>query len=641
MRKKLLSLLLACFMMSGACLVSCGKDEEAGSSSSSSSKQPSSSSSSSSEQGSSSSSEESSSSSSEESSSTSSEESSSSSSEESSSSSSSSSNPETPSPLVPWESSASAETQEKVEALLASKHKLTYNEDGSFRVAIFADMHINVSGDADKLARAKENVKKIVDEQKPNLVILTGDNIISSGTIAKARQNIDAIVSYLEEKQIPWCHVYGNHDHEGSLPKSQQQEIYESYAYCISKTTADVWGVGNYVHGIYNKDGSLGAVIYCLDSGAYVSSSYPGYYDFIKEDQIAWYEQTSKLIQEYNNGELVYGMMAFHIPLIENRTANANKDDKDLVSEYSGAVNENMCPSEVDTELLETIWERGDIKAIVTGHDHTNDYMFNYKGVKLTASPTISEMGYATAAYMGSRIFDLNESTITNIPTRVAYIIERYDPNDYNNLDKNIVLEDFEGEVSEPAISGYASNALSGTASVTVVEEKGFDDSKAIEIKRGSTENFEFVIDFAEMGKVGENKYLIVWMDLTYVEFRKACVGLASSEGPEVPYRVDDNDSTNPKFYYLAEGSTTWTQLSHGSDGCFGTGDSGASSVKGKRGYFAFPISTLKQGTKIMDSTSLVTGFYFYGSLEKNAYVNVPFYIDDIHLVEDYNTFNQ
>lgn len=35
-----------------------------------------------------------------------------------------------------WQSTASAEVKSKVEALVATKHKLTYNEDGSFRVMV-------------------------------------------------------------------------------------------------------------------------------------------------------------------------------------------------------------------------------------------------------------------------------------------------------------------------------------------------------------------------------------------------------------------------------------------------------------------------------------------------------------------------
>ena len=165
----------------------------------------------------------------------------------------------------------------------------------------------------------------MVDKIQPNLVILTGDNTINSSSESRLRDNIQAIVGYIEEKKIPWCHVYGNHDHEGALSNSAQQKIYESFEYCISKDVEALSGTGTYVHGVYNKDGSLGSLVWLIDSGAYVDKSlYPGYYDYIKQDQIDWYKEASLLIKEYNNGVAVKGMMAFHIPLIENRDANNN-----------------------------------------------------------------------------------------------------------------------------------------------------------------------------------------------------------------------------------------------------------------------------------------------------------------------------
>jgi 3',5'-cyclic AMP phosphodiesterase CpdA len=309
----------------------------------------------------------------------------------------------------------------KVEKLLESKHKLTFNDDGSFRVLILADTHMTVEADVLKIQELRNRIKLLVDREKPDLVIFTGDNTIRSSNEVILRRNLAVLVGYLEEKQIPWCHVYGNHDHENALSKEEQQKIYESYEYCVSKTNPEgvyISGVGNYVNAVYNKDGSIGAVIYCLDSGTYFGDGY----DYIKASQISWYKETSELIQEYNGGKVVPGIMAFHIPLKENTDAYNNRDNKKIVLEYSGGKNENISSSAVDTNLLETAFERGDIKAIVTGHDHVNDYMYNYKGIKLASSPNFSDLAYTSSSVQGARVFDLNLSTIDNVVTYVSYI---------------------------------------------------------------------------------------------------------------------------------------------------------------------------------------------------------------------------
>ena len=526
------------------------------------------------------------------------------------------------------------ELEAKAEKILESKHRLTFNEDGSFRVLILADIHMNTSADGTKVQTVKDRIKLLVDREKPNLVIFTGDNTINSSTEEILRSNISAMVDYIEEKKIPWCHVYGNHDHENALSKADQQKIYESYDYCISKTNPEgvyISGVGNYANAVYNKDGTVGAVIYCIDSGTYKDS---GGYDYIKASQISWYNETSRLLEEYN-GKVIPAIMAFHIPLKENNTAYENRDNKEIVLEYTGERNENICSSTIDTNLLETVLERGDVKAIVTGHDHVNDYMYNYKGVKLASSPNFSDLTYTDASVQGARVFDLNLTTINNVTTYVSYIAERLDADDYGTLDANVSLEYSSDAVQGATVTGWNSGSYSGKAELSVAEGKGAKGTDALKIVRDDIGNFEMSVRISNPGKLGENKYLIVWADFTGVEFRKACFGLISSEGHAGPYRTDDADYKTP-LYYLADGSSQWTELSHGADGCFGVGDNGSQGVMNLKGYFAVPVNNLKCGSKVMTGQTLVAGFYFYGSLNSGSAYNVPFYMDDIRLVTDY-----
>ena len=526
------------------------------------------------------------------------------------------------------------ELKAAVSELLYSKHKLYCNDDGSFRVLIIADAHMNINGNATDVQEVKDRIKLLVDRENPNLVIFTGDNTIGSSSEEKLRQNITALVSYIEEKQIPWCHVYGNHDHESALSEERQQVVYESFEYCISKTDADeLTGVGNYVHGVYNKDGSLASVVYLLDSGTYAPG---GGYDYIRQDQIDWYKSASLLLEKYNGG-LVPGIMAFHIPLIENNTAHNNRNNTDIVYSYDGDKNENICASNTDTELLETIWERGDVKAIVTGHDHVNTYMYNYLGVKLCSSPNVSDLTYYTSNVQGGRVFDLNPATINDVPTYVSYIIERADANKYGTLSANITLEDFENGLPDTGFASLGGGTISGSITLEMAEGKGFGGSDALSVKRSNTSNSEFYVrlDSERYGKVGSNKYLVVWMDFTDVEFRKASMGLLSDSG-DTPFMTDNDDGTNPPYYYLADGYDQWVTLKHGSDGCFGSAE--GSAVKNKCGYFAFRIEDFIRSGKLMTGNDLVTGLYMYLDISSNTYGDVPFYIDNIMLVEDYKT---
>lgn len=520
-----------------------------------------------------------------------------------------------------------------VKELLQSKHRLCYNEDGSFKVLILADLHMNVSGNSTDVSEVKERVKSLVDREKPDLVIFTGDNTIGSSNEQILRDNITAMVSYIEEKQIPWCHVYGNHDHEGALSKEEQQKIYESFEYCISKDVSDLSGVGNYVHAVYNQDGTIGSVIYLVDSGTYASD---GGYDYIKNDQIAWYKQTSELLEEYNNGKPINGIMAFHIPLTENNDAYDNRHNKELVYETAGNKNENICCSKTDTNLFETVLSRGDIKAIVTGHDHINDYMYNYLGVKLCSSPNISDLTYYNADVQGARVFDLNASTIDNIPTYVSYLIERINPDNYNTYFKaDSILEDFSDDKTTVNVTGYDASSLAGHVNFELIAGD-LGEGKLLKVERSQTGNFELDIlfDSEKYAKLGDNKYLLVYVDFTNVDFRKACFGLISTDGTK-PYRTDDKDTTSP-FYYLGDGESQWVQMSHGWDGCFGTAQN--SSVNGLKGYLALPIENFSKSGAYMNTETLVTGIYIYADISSESYANVPFYYGSFILTDDYLT---
>lgn len=520
------------------------------------------------------------------------------------------------------------ETKNKVNELLESKHKLYYNDDGSFRVMVVADVHMNGNGSSEY----QKNLETMVSKVQPNLVIFTGDNTIGANSESSLRTRLDLMVGYLEENKIPWCHVFGNHDREGGMSNRLQQAVYESYEYCISKSgPEDVSGVGNYVLGVYNKDNTLGSVIYLLDSGT-GNGTYS--YDYIQENQIEWYKETSQLLQEYNGGEVVPGIMAFHIPLIENQYAYDNRNNTSIVYEANGERNEAICPSSKDTELFETILERGDVKAIVTGHDHDNTYMYNYYGVKLCSAPTISPMGYQKVKEAsGCRVFDMNTASISQAPTYIEYIIERINPDDFDALDANTTLIDAETPFVGVA-SGLDSGNINGTATVSSASGKGYNGSSAIEVVRSSTGNFEFYISLEneDFGKLGTNKYLIVWADFTDVNFRKACFGLISEKGGENAYRTDDYDQNSP-FYYLADGTDEWVTYSHGKDGCFGTEQS--SSVLNHKGYFAIPIEYFRQDSAVMNENTLVTGFYMYADVNTDI---KTFYLDNIMLVENYLT---
>jgi len=182
-----------------------------------------------------------------------------------------------------------------------------------------------------------------------------------------------------------------------------------------------------------------------------------------------------------------------------------------------------------------------------------------------------------------------------------------------------------------------------------IAEGKGLDGTDALCVTRKNFasshtgNNAEVRMTMENPGLLGDNKYVRVWMDLTgdtaKVDFRKACFGLIENNVTLIPYGTDEKDTPSP-FWYLAEGGTEWKKMNHGNDGCFGQAEN--SSVKGLKGWFAFPIENmLKRGTLAqLKEDSYITHVYFYFCLASSEMKNNPVYLDNISLVKDYTVFD-
>jgi len=560
-------------------------------------------------------------------------------------------------------------TKNELDEILANKTKLSFGDDGEFRVLCLADLHLQ-SG---RTAGVLQNVKTMVAREKPDLIILLGDIVTdpSIQTVTQFKSVLGSIVNYFEENNIYWMHVFGNHDTEviGTpllrLTTEEQQKIYESYPHCLSKAgDKDLSGVGNYLIPLYGADEEVKFAFWGIDSGSYLSpddkdalfgdkkSSYSGIdqsnvqYDFVHFDQIEWYLKVSRLLEK-ENGALVPGLMAMHIPLQETFTAWENRSSL----EWTGQKNEYVSAGCHNAGFFEAMRYRGDIKSCVFGHDHNNDYMVNYSGIKLCFSSTVSTLGYYMEEMMGARVYVIKENDPANFDTYISYLKEQIEK-PTESLSGTVT--DFEEMTEDDLILNHWENSTLNldTVTATVAEGKGVNGSNALAACRtawyseGWHNNMEVKWNLAEPGLLGDNKYLVVWMDFATnnVDFRKASFGLFTDGNTSNAYRTDDLEVAKKGavgvYYYKADGSDTWVEMKMGKDNCFGYGDANSQGdlLAGRKGYFAFPIADMYKGANALNANSAITGVYFYMSALSQEMAGKPVYVDNIQLVADYKT---
>lgn len=309
---------------------------------------------------------------------------------------------------------------------------LSFNADGKFRILNFSD-----SQDGPELSWFTKNfMKKAVRKFKPDLVVLTGDNI--AGYLTQGYENSEAAIrefmDIFAKAGVPVAIVFGNHDDEGAqMSKEEQMKIYESYPNNLSFDEGeDIDGVGTYNVPIYSSKDPDKVVfnLWMMDSGTYDSEH--GGYDHVKQSQLDWYLQTSERLARENGGPVP--SIAFQhiiVPEIYDALKEVPEGTSGAIaargtyytlpeSAYPGsALNEPPCPSSYNSGEFETFRQQGDVLAIVSGHDHVNSFRLDYKGVDLINTPTCGFASYGGVSTRGVRVFDIDENDPENFETYV------------------------------------------------------------------------------------------------------------------------------------------------------------------------------------------------------------------------------
>jgi hypothetical protein len=257
---------------------------------------------------------------------------------------------------------------------------LNFREDGTFTIVQFTDMHIgNTDSDSAK-EREKDRktialIEQVIELEKPDLIVHTGDLIWSHG-ILDPRKSFRRAISPAVNSNVPWAAVFGNHDAEEGVTREELLAIQLESDSCYSQAgPAEINGVGNYRLMIKNADNSENAAaLYFLDSGSDAPEPIGGY-AWIQSDQVNWYREQASLCSE-EHGSPLPALAFFHIPLPEY-------DEVWKKGKVSGFKNENVCCAKLNSGLFTTMVEAGDVMGTFVGHDHDNDYCAILHGIRL------------------------------------------------------------------------------------------------------------------------------------------------------------------------------------------------------------------------------------------------------------------
>lgn len=320
-----------------------------------------------------------------------------------------------------------------------NKYKIYKNDTSDFKILQLSDIHIGGSYTTmNKDIKAMNAIKALVNETKPDFIIITGDlvyPIVVQTFTWNNRRSFLQLGYFMSSLGIHWTFVYGNHDTERLATTNLHiledrvletfkldNKYYKGGKLLYYNENREVDGRSNMVIELINNDNKINTVFYLLDSNSYINNNFNNY-DFIHKNQVEWYKEKVTEI-----GSNIPSMMFLHIPLPETKEAiEKYKNNSKDVKYYYREVNEDVCATKNDSTLFDTVVSLGSTKAIFYGHDHYNNISLEYKGVRLTygmsidylASPgienKIEQRGATLITIKNDSSFDINQVKLDSI----------------------------------------------------------------------------------------------------------------------------------------------------------------------------------------------------------------------------------
>lgn len=250
-----------------------------------------------------------------------------------------------------------------------------------------------------KRAILEYTVATLVGRIKPDLITVTGDLAWAGHTDA-----YEMVADMLDGFGIPWACVWGNHDNqEGAEGVDRVVDSYLTRKNFVYEKGDPRFGNGNYIISVEEGERPVTAII-MADS----HDRFP----FVGEDgteKLAWgklipeqVEWITATCREMKAAGYTDGMLVMHIPFFEYRLAadaayKSGMDRKAMTLAdaegdgvwnpgYEGSVgvqHEGIGSYPVCDGIFADIKGTDFIKTVVTGHEHINNFIIDYEGVKL------------------------------------------------------------------------------------------------------------------------------------------------------------------------------------------------------------------------------------------------------------------
>ncbi len=356
-----------------------------------------------------------------------------------------------------------------------------WNEQTRFDLSLFPSLVID--GNADELkimqiadpqlkfgdftqdVKTMELLAAALDAEKPDIAVCTGDLTLSVFTYHAYKVFAD----FMESRRQYWTVVYGNHDSQFDCSKYTLYTLLSEYEYCLFDVgPSNIKGESNFLINVFRGSKSAENLAYSLvmlDSNMYPEGDDVALtdwvYDWLGEDQIAWYEWAVNGLRSVNSA--IETTMFFHIPIKEYAdmyyadilakggtlpegvdasalksasgvtgiVAESDKNPTELMDE---GYNVGIFYQGKNTGMFDKIKQLNCTKAVFAGHDHVNTMKGYYDGIYLGYGLCC---GYHTYPYFQKDNILLK---IAGLSDRILFNGENWKDENGNAMEKGVTI---------------------------------------------------------------------------------------------------------------------------------------------------------------------------------------------------------
>lgn len=339
---------------------------------------------------------------------------------------------------------------------------------------------------------------KAYDSVKPDLVIFTGDNILGNHLCDKRfgsgqkklsyseeyenmKKALSFILAPLEDRNIPFAMIFGNHDDMNRITKQDQLDIYRSYSCFVE---GEAGSVGNSVIPVYD---SLGEdIVYSLwlfDSSRYNKEDRTCE-QTVTPDAVEYFTLKSAELNKLSKTGNVPSLAFVHIPLPctleilkESENGIEGPDGKKYIIDRekgSGTLTEYPSVMQNDNGLFEKMKDNGNVKAVIFGHDHPNNFRANVDGIDIIQTSCASFRCYGNKKLRGVRAFELEPFTEKTYYSRFLSYEDLCGSGTVSSIRYFLDADEYEKKKAAVLSSAF----LAVSAAITVAAGKAFKRSK-------------------------------------------------------------------------------------------------------------------------------------------------------------------